>query len=111
MEYITYVQQFTHFHRTPRTLKFTKAYLDYVQSLLRYLISFHERTQPLKPVMKLLGSVEDRFEERWSGGEILGWEDKGEGTLPADADLVIDPEAFDSPEELLALGARLIQLS
>jgi splicing factor 3A subunit 3 len=108
MEYITYVQQFTHFHRIPRAVKFQKGYLEYVQALLRYLISFHERTQPLKAVMKLLGAVEDSFEERWRGGEILGWEDRGEGTVPEDADLVIDPDAFDSPEELLELGARCL---
>ena len=105
MEYITFVQQFTHFHRVPRALKFSKAYLEYVQSLLRYLISFHERTQPLKSVMKLLGTVEDSFQDRWQGGEILGWEDRGEGADTGGKDLVIDPDAFDSPQELLELGA------
>jgi splicing factor 3A subunit 3 len=109
MEYITYVQQFTHFHRTPVAVKQTKQYLEYVQALLRYLISFHERTQPLKPVIKLLEAVEDGFEERWAGGEILGWEDRGEGSLPEGTDLIVEGEdlvAFDSPEELLELGVQ-----
>ena len=108
LEYITYVQQFTHFHRVPRTVKFSKGYREYLQALLRYVITFHERTQPLKPVLKLLSNVEDGFEERWQEGEILGWEDRGESTLAPDADLVLDPDAFDSPQELLALGAPLL---
>lgn len=106
MDYITFVQQFSHFHRVPRALKFKPAYQEYVQALLRYLITFHERTIPLQPAMKLLGDVEDEFEEKWSSGAIVGWEDRGEGQVAADADLVIDPDAFDSAQELLELGAR-----
>lgn len=107
MDYITYVQQFTHFHRIPRRVKFQKAYVDYVERLLRYLISFHERTQPLKSVVNLLGQVEDEFVDKWSSRELLGWEDCAEGEVPNDADLVVDVEAFDSPLELLELGAPL----
>lgn len=103
-DYITYVQQFTHFNRIPRAAKFQKAYMRYVESLLRYLISFHERTQPLKSVVKVLEEVEDDFEKNWDAGELLGWEDRAEGSLPQDTDLVIDVDAFDSPEELLELG-------
>eukprot|EP00892_Ulva_mutabilis_P000046 jgi/Ulvmu1/10041/UM059_0091.1 len=105
VDYITYVQEFAHFHRIPRRVKFQKAYVDYVEKLLRYLISFHERTQPLKSVVNLLGQVEDEFAEKWDGRELLGWEDCAEGEVPDDADLVIDVEAFDSPHELLELGA------
>lgn len=105
-DYITYVQQFTHFNRIPRSAKFQKAYMQYVESLLRYLISFHERTQPLKSAVKLMEEVEDDFEKNWDAGELLGWEDRAEGSLPEDADLVIDVDAFDSPEELLELGAQ-----
>lgn len=107
MDYITYVQQFTHFHRIPRHTKFQKAYVQYVEKLLRYLISFHERTQPLKSVVTLLGQVEDEFEEKWDSGELLGWQDRAEGEVPGDADLIVDVEAFDSPHELLELGALL----
>jgi splicing factor 3A subunit 3 len=105
-DYITYVQQFTHFNRIPRALKFQKAYMQYVESLLRYLISFHERTQPLKSAVKLMEEVEDDFEKNWEAGELLGWEDRAEGPLPDDTDLVIDVDAFDSPEELLELGMQ-----
>ena len=104
MDYITFVQQFSHFHRVPRAIKFKAAYQDYVQALLRYLISFHERTIPLQPVVKLLAEVEDEFQEKWSAGAIVGWEDHGEGRLAADVDLVIDPDAFDSAQEVLELG-------
>lgn len=101
MDYITYVQQFTHFHRIPRHTKFQKAYVQYVEKLLRYLISFHERTQPLKSVVTLLGQVEDEFEEKWEQGEFLGWQDRVQGEVPSDVDLVTDVDAFDSPEDLL----------
>jgi hypothetical protein len=111
LDYITYVQQFTHFHRVSRSVKFQKAYSSYIERLLRYLMSFHERTQPLKPVAKLLENVEDRFEEQWAAGQILGWEDRAEGALPEDADLVIDVDAFDSPGELLELGAICASMS
>lgn len=103
-DYITYVQQFTHFNRIPRAAKFHKAYMQYVESLLRYLISFHERTQPLKSAVKLVEEVEDDFAKNWDAGELLGWEDRAEGSLPEDTDLVIDVDAYDSPEELLELG-------
>lgn len=105
-DYITYVQQFTHFNRVPRSSKFQKAYRKYVESLLRYLISFHERTQPLKSAVRLMQEVEDEFEAKWDGGELLGWEDRAEGAVPEDTDLVIDVDAFDSPEELLELGVQ-----
>lgn len=103
-DYITYVQQFMHFNRIPRSYKFRKAYIEYVESLLRYLISFHERTQPLQSAIKLMEDVEDEFDKTWDAGEVLGWEDRAEGSVPEDADLVIDVDAFDSPEELLELG-------
>jgi splicing factor 3A subunit 3 len=105
MDYITYVQQFTQFSQIPRSLKFQKAYMEYVEGLLRYLISFHERTQPLKSVVKLMEEVEDSFEQRWQAGEVPGWQDRAEGELPEDVDLVLDVDAFDSPAELLELGA------
>jgi splicing factor 3A subunit 3 len=105
-DYITYVQQFTHFNRIPRTMKYQKAYMEYVESLLRYLISFHERTQPLKSAVKLMEEVEDDFDKHWEAGELLGWEDRAAGPLGEDIDLVIDVDAFDSPEELLELGMQ-----
>jgi splicing factor 3A subunit 3 len=108
MDYGTYVQEFAHFHQLPRSMKYKREYLEYVEGLLRYLITFHERTIPLQSVMKLLGHVEDDFDAKWKAGEILGWDDRGEGALPLDADLVIDPEAFDSVQELLELGAPLM---
>jgi splicing factor 3A subunit 3 len=106
LDYMTYVQQFSHFHRTPAAVKLGAGYREYVEELLRYLVSFHERTLPLKPVGKLLGGVEAGFAARWDAGEVLGWEDRGEGSLPAGTDLVLEPEVYGSAKELLDIGAR-----
>lgn len=107
LDYMTYVQQFSHFHRTPASVKLGKGYREYVDELLAYLVSFHERTLPLKAVSKLLEGVESGFEAQWAGGEIVGWEDRAQGSLPEGQDLVLDPDVFRSAEELLEIGVRL----
>lgn len=80
---------------------------DYLTSLLQYLTDFHQRTQPLGNLKRIEEKVAADFEARFESGSIPGWEDKGEGVAATTAAQQLDLEAFDSTEELLALGMPL----
>ncbi len=75
-----------------------------MSSLLLYLQDFHERTQPLGSLQRLDDKVTSDFEARFEAGSVTGWEDKGEGASTAAAAQQLDLDAFDSVEELNALG-------
>lgn len=77
---------------------------DYLSSLLQYLKDFHQRTQPLGNLKRVEEKVAADFEGRFESGSIPGWEDRGEGSLATQAAQQLDIDAFDSTEELLALG-------
>ena len=83
-----------------------RQYREYLTSLVAYLESFYRRTQPLAQMHKQLGRLESELEERWGSGQVQGWEDRGRGQLPP-AELPIDLEVFESPEELETIGAGL----
>ena len=81
-------------------------YRDYVQAMLTYLTSFYDRTQPLSQLQKQLDKVKDEVAGQWESGEVLGWEDRGQGEQDREAaeQLGMDLEAFESVEELETLG-------
>ncbi len=78
--------------------------------MLRYLESFHERTQPLGSLEKVYAKLAD-FEVLWEAGQVPGWADRGQGTAGEDAASVIDVAAFASVEELETLGAAPVACS
>eukprot|EP00955_Chlamydomonas_euryale_P116046 366393-Chlamydomonas_euryale.AAC.5 len=49
--------------------------------------------------------VEAELKQRWSAGEVPGWEDRGLGMVAGSSSIGLDLEAFDSVEELQSLGA------
>lgn len=51
------------------------AYLEYVQSLYAYLVSFFERALPLIDLKTKLEEEEANFEKLWAADEIQGWSD------------------------------------
>ena len=77
---------------------------DYLSSLLQYVKDFHQRTQPLGNLKRIEERVTADFEARFESGSIPGWEEKGEGSEATRAAQQLDLDAFDSTEELLALG-------
>lgn len=43
---------------------------DYLEQLLRYLLSFYERTQPLGQVHKQLNKLTEEVEAAWKDGMV-----------------------------------------
>lgn len=57
--------------------KSNAAYLEYVQTLYTYLLSFFERALPLVNIQKKIKEEEQRFETAWEADQIDGWENSG----------------------------------
>lgn len=57
--------------------KSNAAYLEYVQTLYTYLLSFFERALPLVNIQKKIKDEEQRFETAWEADQIDGWENSG----------------------------------
>ena len=53
------------------------AYLEYVQTLYNYLVSFFDRALPLTNIHQKIKEEEERFEAAWAAGEVEGWESEG----------------------------------
>jgi splicing factor 3A subunit 3 len=50
------------------------AYLEYVQTIYNYLLSFFDRALPLVNVQQKLKEEEDTFASAWEAGQIGGWQ-------------------------------------
>eukprot|EP00243_Klebsormidium_subtile_P004114 TRINITY_DN17896_c0_g1_i1.p2 TRINITY_DN17896_c0_g1~~TRINITY_DN17896_c0_g1_i1.p2 ORF type:complete len:517 (+),score=201.30 TRINITY_DN17896_c0_g1_i1:191-1741(+) len=107
-EYMRYLDTFHQVENIPRHFKSSKQYRDYLSSLLAYLRSFYERTEPLKDVTQLLSKVETEFQNQWAAGSVSGWEGASEAG-PKASENVLDVEAYDSVEELLEVGTERIK--
>ena len=78
---------------------------EYLGSLLRYLESFYQRTQPLGNLQRIEDKVAADFDARFEAGSVAGWEDRGAGATSASkAAQQLDLDAFDSVEEVSTLG-------
>jgi len=108
VDYYSYVSSLpTHLSDVPRAQRLTAAYRCYLDSLISYLSSFFERTQPLAQLNRQLSRLDEEFEARWAAGEAQGWEDRGDGPAPANgkgSENILDLGAFDSADELEILG-------
>lgn len=102
-DYYTYVSQLKdHLQMVSRADKLTVSYKSYVNSLLEYLKSFYDRSQPLSQLEKVLKRTEEEFYDQWDAGQVAGWENKG---VPNPIGL----ETFDSVEELENLGVEKLK--
>ncbi|WWC68603.1 uncharacterized protein I206_102533 [Kwoniella pini CBS 10737] len=54
--------------------KSTPGYLEYVQTLYNYLISFFERSLPLVNLQARLKTAEENFRSAWESGSLKEWE-------------------------------------
>lgn len=107
-DYQSYVAALpAHLDTVHRTQRLTKQYKQYIEALLSYLLSFHQRTQPLAPLAKQWMLLEEEFGQQWEAGEVAGWGDKGEG--PAQEGTSIDLDAFNTAEELEAVGGGALK--
>ena len=53
--------------------KSTREYLEYVQTLYNYLVSFFERALPLMDLDAKLKEEGDNFAAAWEAGQVEGW--------------------------------------
>ena len=60
-------------------------YLEYVQTLYNYLLSFFDRALPLVNVQTKIKEEEEVFATAWEAGQIVGW-DKGTASSDAPAE-------------------------
>ncbi|XP_004288108.1 PREDICTED: splicing factor 3A subunit 3-like [Fragaria vesca subsp. vesca] len=103
IEYHAYLDVFSQLHKTPRKLKSTRQYREYVETLVQYLVSFFHRTEPLQDLDKIFAKVEAEFEEEWEIAMIHTSEHV------RDQQTVIDLEYFSTVEELVELGAEKLK--
>ncbi|WWC96929.1 hypothetical protein V866_003804 [Kwoniella sp. B9012] len=77
LSYLAYLEMLKS-GKVERTLdlkeKSTQGYLEYVQTLYNYLLSFFERALPLVNIQAKLKEEEEKFNRAWDSGEIYGWE-------------------------------------
>ena len=58
------------------------AYLEYVQTLYNYLVSFFDRALPLTDIHQKIKEEEEKFETAWAAGQVEGWESEGKKAAP-----------------------------
>jgi len=63
--------------RVERTLdvkeKAHPAYLEYLQTLFNYIVSFFERALPLVDIQLTIKEEEKKFASSWEAGQVSGW--------------------------------------
>ncbi|EEF48955.1 splicing factor 3a, putative [Ricinus communis] len=110
IEYSAYLDIFPQLHNIPRKLKLNRQYMEYMENLLQYLISFFQRTEPLQDLDRIFSKVVSEFEEQWEIGKLQGWErDVHEnGEVPAQHS-VIDLDYYSTIEELMDVGPQKLK--
>ncbi|WVQ79096.1 hypothetical protein IAT38_001190 [Cryptococcus sp. DSM 104549] len=77
LSYVAFLDMLKH-GKVERTLdvkeKSLPGYLEYVQTLHNYLLSFFERALPLLNVQAKVKELEKAFEAAWEAGQVEGWE-------------------------------------
>ncbi|GLJ52370.1 hypothetical protein SUGI_1114090 [Cryptomeria japonica] len=110
IDYSAFLEEFPKTHNITRNHKLTRQYKEYLTHLLDYFISFFQRTQPLQDLDKIFSKVDDEFEDRWAGGTVHGWEDKGLGNgEPSILQESIDLDYYNSVDELTELGPERLK--
>ena len=99
-EYGEYLRACDDFASTPRAIKFSAAYGEYLDGLFEYLKSFHERAVPLRFVEETLRAEEEAFDARWRAGECPGWENRG--VRAVDETSAVDLSSYATMEEMTA---------
>ncbi|GMH08904.1 hypothetical protein Nepgr_010744 [Nepenthes gracilis] len=110
MEYSAYLDVFSQPEKIHRRLKLSRQYREYIFDLLEYLISFFERTEPLKDLDRIFSKVTTEFEEQWRNGIVEGWDSEGQenGLAPSDS-TVIDLDYYSTLDELMEVGPEKLK--
>ncbi|KAK4683934.1 splicing factor 3A subunit 3, partial [Tremellales sp. Uapishka_1] len=76
LSYLAFLDMLKH-GKVERTLdvkeKSTQAYLEYVQTLYAYVVSFFERALPLIDIQTKIKEEEENFDSAWMAGQVAGW--------------------------------------
>ncbi|CDS07257.1 hypothetical protein LRAMOSA01206 [Lichtheimia ramosa] len=76
MGYLQYLSNFDDFEHTyPKTLRSSPEYRQYLQDTCDYLCSFFRRAKPLFDLDELERKAQQELEEKWSTGQLPGWEE------------------------------------
>ncbi|EDO05335.1 splicing factor 3a family protein [Babesia bovis T2Bo] len=79
VDYVTYLNQFDQFSDIPRHCKYrVKEYCEYLEQLLKYLIGFFQRQNPLATTDTLKTSFEDSFKNEWENNRPTHWKEHSE---------------------------------
>ncbi|KAL8137091.1 hypothetical protein V2J09_003092 [Rumex salicifolius] len=110
IEYTAYLNIFSQPEKIPRKSKMTRQYKEYMSELLQYLMSFLERTEPLKDFDRIFAKVSTEFEEQWANENVQGWESEGQenGHKPSEIPL-IDLDYYSTVEELMEVGPEKLK--
>lgn len=104
-DYIQYLDRFHSFFYLPESLKSSKQYVEYLDSLWDYLMNFFQRVNPLIEFNSIMLDINDDFKSKIENGEI--------STIKTSSNdvnhLKKDPQPlrlgmFNNPEELEVLG-------
>ncbi|XP_021764140.1 splicing factor SF3a60 homolog [Chenopodium quinoa] len=109
MDYVIYLEKFSQPHMIPCKRKMTRQYKEYIIELLEYLISFFERTEPLKDLDRIFSKVVNDFEEQWANGKVKGWENEGQENGHISQTALIDLDYYSTVDELLELGPEKLK--
>lgn len=109
MEYTTYIEEFSKTNKIPRKLRMTRQYKEYITDLLEYLISFFERTEPLKDLDRIFSKVVSEFEEQWANGKVEDWNNEGQENGHVSQSTTIDLDYYSTVEELMEVGPERLK--
>lgn len=73
IDYAAYLNTFYHFHKIEKQYK-DETYKKYLEKLLLYVADFYKRVLPLSDVTHIMEKTMNEFEENWSKGQVIGWE-------------------------------------
>lgn len=110
IEYSAFLERFLPSDKIPHNLKLTRQYREYLVHLLEYLISFFERTEPLKDLVRIFSKVESEFEEKWANDSVFERENNGlENGNISTLESVIDLDYYSTIEELIEVGPEKLK--
>lgn len=125
-EYTAFVRGLAAFGRVPRPARRSRAWRDYLSSLLTYLEGFYDRAHPLERLDRVYKAAgcgdEAAFAEKFDAGSVVGWKDRGVGATADDAPVDaaapaalpapgtdLDLDAFSSVDDLVALPPETLR--
>ncbi|KAI9316112.1 hypothetical protein BX666DRAFT_1955246 [Dichotomocladium elegans] len=89
MDYLQYLSTFDDFERTtyPKSIRGSPEYRKYLDAMCDYFYSFFRRAKPLFDLDELKHKSREELDEKWTKGELPGWEEMKDLSEKSTADL------------------------